>query len=70
MKTSNATITVKSAFGADKQVTKEEFIDIWGDYAKQLHAISTDRFEEIRAMVDRVREIAAVEFMRISSKQQ
>ena len=63
--TTEPTITVVSAFGIDKQLNKEQFVEVWSQYTKQLHSISWDHYERIQAIVEEVEVIAITEFDRI-----
>ena len=63
------TITVRGYFGKDKEMTRQEFVEVWKSHMTQLFHLSHEHYEEFKAMRDRVEEIADAEFDRLKEVQ-
>lgn len=66
-----ATITVKSIFGKDKQINRIEFVNRWVDEAQQFISIAGDAtgLEIVERMKDDARALAGREFDRLCTAQ-
>ncbi len=69
--TTEATITVKGHFGTDKTVTRKEYETIWADHVCGIYNLSetSEEFEETKAIVLRVRELANSKFDHILARE-
>jgi len=65
----NETVTVQGYFGKDKEMTRDEFVDVWKSHTMQLHNLTINHGPEIDTIVETVVQWANDEFNRMMEKQ-